>query len=177
MALKSTTDHYGTVAVTIHWLSALLIVVLIGSGFRAAGIEDSAAKAGILRLHLPLGIAILLLTLGRVGWWWFADKKPASMPMPTWQDRSSRTVHFLFYVVILGMAASGIGMMVLSGAGPIIFGGEASALPDFWDYLPRIPHGIGARLILVLFVIHVGAALYHHWLKKDDLLVRMWFAK
>lgn len=97
--------------------------------------------------------------------------------MPTWQDRSSKTVHFLFYIAMLGMAASGIGMIALSGAGPIIFGGEASALPDFRDYLPRTPHGIGARLILVLFAIHVGAALYHHWFKKDGLLGRMWITK
>ncbi len=97
--------------------------------------------------------------------------------MPSWQDRISRTVHFLFYVVILGMAANGIGMMALSGAGPIIFGGEASALPDFWDYPSRTPHGIGARLFLVLFVVHAGAALYHHMSKKDGLLGRMWFAK
>lgn len=176
MPTKSSTTHYGTVAVTIHWLSALLILILVGSGFRATGMEDVASKVGILQFHAPLGVAILLLTLGRIGWWLFADKKPASVPMPKWQDRSSRTVHFLFYVVILGMTASGIGMMVLSGAGPIIFGGDATLLPDFWDYLPRTPHGIGARLILALFVIHAGAALYHHILKKDGLLGRMWFA-
>ena len=71
MALKSTTSHYGTVAVTIHWMSALLIIALMGSGFRASGMEDPLAKVSILRLHLPLGIAILLLTFGRDGWWWF----------------------------------------------------------------------------------------------------------
>ncbi len=177
MPAKSSATHYGTVAVTLHWLSALLIVILIVSGFRASGMQDSEAKAGILQLHVPCGAAILLLTLARIGWWIFADSKPASVPMPGWQDRSSRAVHFLFYVVILGMAASGIGMMVLSGAGPIIFGDEASTLPDFRDYLPRIPHGLGARLILALFVVHAGAALYHHTFKKDGLLGRMWFAR
>ena len=91
------------------------------------------------------------------------------MPMPRWQDRSSRAVHFLFYVVILGMAASGIGMMVLSGATPIIFGGKTPTLPYFWDYLPRRPHGIGARLIPTLLVAHAGAALYHHIYNKDGL--------
>ncbi len=177
MAVKSSPTHYGTVAVTIHWLSALFIVMLIGSGFRAAGFEDSVAKAGILQFHVPFGVTILLLTLGRIGWWWFADKKPTSAPMPNWQDRSARAVHFLFYVVILGMTASGIGMMVLSGAGPIIFGGDAALLPDFWDYLPRTPHGIGARALIALFVLHAGAALYHHFFKKDGLLGRMWLAK
>ena len=177
MPAKSSLTHYGTVAIVIHWLSALLIVAMIVSGFRASGLEDSVAKTSILQLHIPFGVAVLLLTVGRVAWWLFADKKPASVPMPSWQDRSSRAVHFLFYVVILGMAASGIGMMVLSGAGPIIFADEASSLPDFRDYLPRTPHGVGARLMLVLLVVHAGAALYHHIFKKDGLLSRMWFAK
>lgn len=175
MPAKSTTDRYGTVAITIHWLSALLILILIGSGFRASGMEDAVAKASILRIHIPIGGAILLLTLARIGWWFWADKKPASIDMPIWQDRSSRLVHVLFYVVILGMAASGIGMMVLSGAAMIIFAGSPEALPDFWDFLPRTPHGIGARVMLALFVAHAGAAIYHQFIKKDGLIWRMWF--
>jgi cytochrome b561 len=175
MTIKSTSDHYGTIAVTIHWLSALLIMVLIASGFRADGLEDSVAKADILRIHVPIGVTILLLTLLRIGWWIFADKKPNSVPMPTWQDRSASAIHALFYVVILGLAASGIGMMVLSGAGQILFGESTAALPNFQDYAPRIPHGIGARVMFALLVLHAAAALYHHFIKKDGVLKRMWF--
>jgi len=175
MPMKSSSDHYGSVAVTLHWLSALLILVLIASGLRAGGLEDPAAKAAILRAHIPIGIAVLVLTLGRIVWWRFADTKPAPVPMPAWQDRSARTVHVLFYAVILGMTASGIGMMLLSGAGPIIFGGESVSLPDFWDYKPRVPHGIGARVVIALFVVHAGAALYHSIVKRDGLLRRMWY--
>ena len=85
-------------------------------------------------------------------------------------------MHVLFNIVILGMIASGIGMTVLSGAGPVIFGGEG-ALPDFWKYPPRVPHGIGARLFLALLVLHAGAALYHHFVRRDGLLQRMWFSR
>ena len=175
MTLKSSANRYGTVAVVIHWLSALLILALIGSGFRAGQFEDAATKAAILRVHVPIGITILLLTLLRIGWWAFADNKPAPVPMPNWQDRTSRAIHALFYVVILGMTASGVGMMILSGAGPILFGGSTEPLPDFWDYKPRVPHGIGARVMIALFVSHAGAALYHHFFQRDGLLHRMWF--
>ncbi|MEM7017092.1 MAG: cytochrome b/b6 domain-containing protein [Pseudomonadota bacterium] len=175
MPAKSSNTHYGTVAVTLHWLSALLILILIGSGFRADGMENPAIKADILKVHIPIGVVILLLTLGRIGWWLFADKKPVSVPMPSWQSRSAQAIHFLFYVAILGMVASGIGIIVLSGAGPLIFVGEAAALPSFEDYAPRTPHGIGARILLALFVVHAGAALYHHVFKKDGLLRRMWY--
>ncbi len=176
MPVKSTKSAYGTIAVTIHWLSAILIIALLGSGFRAASTVDPDAKAQILAVHAPLGVAILLLTVARIAWWWFADRKPESVPdTPAWQDISARAVHLLFYIVILGMAASGIGMFVLSGAGQIIFAGMPGQLPDFQNFLPRTPHGFGARAMVLLLVVHTAAALYHHFVKKDGLLIRMWF--
>ena len=63
MAPKSTLDHYGTIAVSIHWISVALILFLIGSGFRAASIVDPVAKASILRLHVPIAVAVLALTI------------------------------------------------------------------------------------------------------------------
>lgn len=176
--MKSTVTRYGTVAVTIHWISAILILALLGSGFRAGSLADSAAKASVLSVHVPLGIIILLLTLARVAWWVFADRKPDHPAGdPAWQTMSAKAVHVLFYVVIFGMAASGIGMMILSGAGSILFAGSDAPLPDFSDYLPRVPHGIGARVMIALLVLHIGAALYHHFIKKDGLIWRMWFVK
>lgn len=175
MSLKSTHDRYGKVAVGIHWLSALAIVALLGSGIRADGATEAAEKIPFLRVHVALGITILVLTLCRIGWWWRADRKPTPLSMPALQGFVSRAVHVLFYIVILGMAASGIGLLVISGAGAIIYGGDASLLPDFWDYPPRTPHGIGAKIMIALFVLHAGAALYHQFVVKDGLLKRMWF--
>ena len=178
MAVKSTSSNYGTVTVTIHWISALLIFALLGSGFRAANSIDPSAKAQFLTLHVPLGITILTLTVARIIWWRFADKKPDAVAgSPAWQERSARALHVLFYVVILGMAASGIGMLALSGAGEIIFASGTEPLPNFHDYLPRVPHGIGARVFVILLVLHVGAALYHQFIRKDGLLSRMWFSR
>lgn len=174
--MKSTSTKYGTVAVIIHWLSAIFIFALIGSGFRASSLVESDAKAAVLSVHVPLGIIILLLTLSRVAWWFFADKKPNHPTSdPAWQTMSAKLVHVLFYIVIFGMAASGVGMMVLSGAGSILFSGSPETLPDFWDYLPRVPHGFGARFMIALLILHIGAALYHHFIKKDGIISRMWF--
>lgn len=176
MGLKSTTDRYGATAVSIHWLSAILVLVLIVLGFRAAGTVDPAAKAAILRLHLPIGIAVLALTALRIVWWRRFDRKPDPIGgSPQWQKGAAQVVHVLIYIVLIGMIASGISMMVLSGASPIIFGGQGAALPDFWKYLPRVPHGIGAWLLIALLVLHGGAALYHHFGRRDGLLRRMWF--
>ena len=176
MSIKSSSTQYGSVAVTIHWLSAILILAMLGSGFRAGSITDSAAKEAILMLHVPLGIMILVLTLLRLFWWWRVDQKPRPVAGdPAWQTVSAKAIHVLFYVVILGMIASGLGTVALSGAGGILFGAEAGPLPDFSEFLPRVPHGLGARLMVALLFLHAGAALYHQFIKGDGLIWRMWF--
>ncbi|SDI56038.1 cytochrome b561 [Paraburkholderia steynii] len=176
MELKSTSNHYGTVAVSIHWISAILIIALIGSGFRAAATVDFEAKAAILRAHLPIAVTVLCLTAFRIVWWWRMDRKPHPVAnAPRWQRRAARASHLLFYVTILGMITSGIGMMMLSGAAPVIFGQQYAVLPDFWKLPPRLPHAIGARFLVALLVLHVGAALHHHFVRRDKLLQRMWF--
>ncbi len=178
MTLKSTADRYGAVAVTIHWASVVLILFLIVSGLRAADMADPVAKTAILRLHVPAGLTVLALTILRVIWWWMVDRKPApASGSPRWQERGARAVHLLFYVIVLLMAASGIAMMALSGAGSIVLGGSAAPLPDFANYAPHLPHGVGARLLMLLLVLHVGAALYHHFVRRDGLLRRMWFGR
>ena len=127
---KSTPDQYGRVAIAIHWVSALLIVALLVSGFRADATADAVGKITVLRAHAAMGITILILTLARIAWWRMADRKPPAPEGTTnSQHRAAQLVHVLFYVVILGMAVSGIGMLVLSGAGAILFGGMEDTTP------------------------------------------------
>jgi cytochrome b561 len=174
--LKSRPDGYGTIAVTLHWLTAILILALLGSGFQAGNTLDPTAKAAFLRFHIPVAITVLLLTLFRIVWWWRFDTKPLpSRASSAWQEWIARAVHVALYIVILGMVASGIGMMALSGAAPLIFGTSGATLPDFHDYLPRVPHGLGAFLLVALLVFHTGAALYHQFFLRDGLLRRMWY--
>lgn len=169
-------DRYGCVAVILHWAIAAAIFGLLASGFAAAGATDPAVKAAILRAHLPLGAAVLALTLLRLVRT-LRELRAGTRPgpvedVPRWQHLAARATHVLLYVVPLGAAASGIGLVALSGAGPLIFGG--GTLPDFWAFAPRIPHGIGARLLVLLVAIHTAAALYHHFVRRDGLLRRMW---
>lgn len=177
MSSQSDTDRYGAVAVAVHWLTAVLIVVLLASGFRADDTTDAAAKIALLRVHAPLGLLILALTLFRIVWWLGFDSKPAPLDRTQrWQNRLAGAVHFLLYAVIVLMAASGLGMMILSGAHDVLWLGTG-ALPDFFTYAPRIPHGIGANLMLALLAVHILAALYHHFILRDATLRRMWFAR
>lgn len=174
---KSTTDRYGTVAITMHWLSALLILGLMIAGFIAAD-ADSAFKAAILRIHVPVGVAVLVLTLARIAWWLFADRKPEEIAgLPHLQSLAAKAVHILLYVAVIGLAGSGIAMTALSGAGDVLFGSNPGPLPDFWNFAPRYGHAAAARLMVLLLAAHVGAALYHQFIRKDRLLARMGIGK
>lgn len=175
MTSKSHADQYGAVAVSIHWLTTILIATLLVSGTLASDAKNPATKAMLLRLHVPIGLLAFVLTLFRAIWWLFLDKKPLPVSMPAWQGTFAHAIHLLLYFLIIGMSITGIGLMVLSGAGQYIFIGPPESLPDFWDYPPRLPHEMASRILLVLLVVHAGAALHHHFIKHDGLLRRMWF--
>jgi cytochrome b561 len=173
MTWKSGGHRYGAVAMAMHWATAAAIFGLLGSGLMLER-ADQFAKAQLLRVHATVGILVFVLTLLRLGWWAFADRKPEEpVGQPRWQAFAARLVHRLFYAVTLVMGASGIAMLALSGATSMLFLGEAGVLPDFDLYPPRAPHGLGAWLMMTLIAVHIGAALYHQFVKCDGLLGRM----
>ena len=174
MRWKSTPEAYGRAAIAMHWVSAALILGLLAAGFIAANTADPAAKASILRLHAPLGITVLVLTLARLLWWALADRKPPQPKgLPAWQSMSARLVHIGLMVATLGLAGSGIALFAWSGAGAIVMAGAPQPLPDFWDYPPRYAHAALARLAVILVALHIAAALYHQFVRKDRIFSRM----
>jgi cytochrome b561 len=174
MALKSTASGYGVIAICIHWVTAVAVLGLLVAGVIAATTSNDATRAAILRLHAPLGILVVVLTVLRIIWWAAFDRKPLPPADASAAQRmGAKTVHTLFYVAILVMGASGIGMMLLSGAGDILFGVKPGPLPDFARFPPFYGHAFGALLLVTLLVGHVGAALWHQLVKRDHLLGRM----
>jgi cytochrome b561 len=174
MSWRSVSQQYGPVAIALHWLSAAAILALFALGFLAANAADPAAKAALLRFHVPLGILALVLTVMRIVWWLAADRRPAPPPgTPPWQWSAERVVRVLLYGLILVMGASGIATMILSGAGAILFFGVPGPLPDFWRFPPMNAHFAGAIALLALAGLHIAAALYHQFWRRDRLLGRM----
>jgi cytochrome b561 len=174
MSWKSTADRYGLIAIAIHWVSAAAIFALFGLGCAAANAADPATKAALLRGHVPLGIAIVVLTLLRLVWWRL-DRRPAPLPgVPSWQEHSERLVRAALYALILVMGVSGIGLMIASGAPGVLFFGEPGPLPDLWAFPPMYGHFTAAVLLLGLAVLHIVAAIYHQLIRQDRLIARMW---
>jgi cytochrome b561 len=174
MSWMSNSHRYGGVAIAIHWLSAAAILALFALGFLAANAADPAVKAALLRVHVPLGVIALLLTLVRIGWWFIDRRPPQLASLPGWQAASERVVRVLLYVLILVMGASGIATMILSGAGAVLFFGAPGPLPDFWHFPPMNAHFAGAIALFALAGLHIVAALHHQFYKRDRLLTRMW---
>lgn len=171
MGLKSSATRYGSVAIAIHWVSAVAIVALLASGTIMAGAVGEA-KRSILPIHATVGTLVFLLTLLRLAWWAWGDKRPQPVAgQPPLQELTARIVHGLLYAGIFVLGASGIATLALSGAIPALLSG--APLPDFSTLLPRLTHGLVSKLMLLLLAAHIGAALYHQFIRRDRLLGRM----
>ena len=170
MPLKSTPRRYGAIAATIHWLSALAVILMLISGM-VMGNEDDLVPA-ILPIHVSLGIVVGMLTLFRIAWWVFFDRHPEPVAgMSRAQKWAARFVHLGLYGAIVIMVASGVGMVALTGAAPAIFAG--GPLPEFDEVPPYLMHGIMSRILIALVLGHIGAALFHQFIRRDGLIGRM----
>jgi len=174
MSLTSSPNRYGGVAIAIHWLTALAIILMLASGLSAGNMTDDAAKLGLLRFHAVTGILVGLLTLFRILWWIAFDRQPNDHPdLSRFQRLASHVVHYGLYVAILVMVSSGIATGALSGGGAQLTGAAPLPLPDFSLAPPFTVHGLVARLLIALVIGHVGAALWHQFIRRDRLLARM----
>ena len=172
MSMRSTADRYGGVAIALHWTSAVAILGALAGGLIMASAADSATVRAILPIHIVLGSTALVLTLVRIGWWIWGDRRPQPVPgQPPAQERAARIVHALLYAAILILASSGVSTVVLSGAIPALLSG--APLPDFDTFVPRVVHGLASKALLLLLSAHVAAALWHQLVRRDHLLSRM----
>lgn len=184
---RNTTSAYGSVAKVLHWLMALwfvlacLIIVYLTW-------DHGTGPVPQLNYHKVVGFTLLLPLLLRVVWRW---KNPApALPtgMPRWQRLASRISHRLLYALLLFMPVTGY----LGNGGGVDYG--LFQIPPFmqtalaarlfdalgitapqWDrFFDLLHYGItGPWLLPALLALHAGAALYHHWVLKDDILQRM----
>ncbi|MEN3929609.1 cytochrome b/b6 domain-containing protein [Microvirga sp. W0021] len=165
MALKSSKTCYGRMAVLMHWFVAIAILVLIPLGFRMSATTDMVLKAGLLKAHAAIGLMVFAITIARIVWWWFADRKPEDLPgTPKLQSRVAHLTHTALNLIILVMAISGIRMMVLINNG---LGGSDQM------FGPMKAHGVAAFLLIMMLTFHVAAALYHQFILKDKLFARI----
>ena len=146
--------------------------------FKLTGIVIEAERLAALRGHMAIGIAILILMLIRI-----IFRHKTARPSPSdigvrFLNTFARLAHILLYVGVILMAMSGLGTALQAGLFDIVFAQSGAPLPDdLTVFPPRIAHGILAKLLIALIVLHFAAALYHQFIRKDGLLGRMWYGQ
>ncbi len=177
MSLRNTTHKYGAVAQTLHWMMALLILTMLALGLYMVRIPISALKLKLYGWHKELGVLVFILALLRILWRWFNVTPQLPITMPSWQRFAAHSVHFSLYFFMLALPVSGWLLSSASGL-PVSFFG-LFVLPDLVspsiylrDQLVLSHHWLGYALIVALCA-HIGAALQHRFIDKDDILRRM----
>lgn len=175
--IRNNAQRWGSISIGLHWLTALLIVGLSTVGLVMTELPNSPLKMQIYALHKSFGLTVLALTLMRLAWRLIAGT-PDDLPGPRLQRLAAKTVHGLMYFLLLAMPLSG--WLFNSAAGfplrwfnlvqlPKLFTGYNPGLKDFAHDL----HETGFYLLAALLLVHAGAALFHHYVVKDDTLKRM----
>ena len=160
-------------------MAVMVLVSLAAGGLVLAEMPRESpdrymALAGHMSFGLVIGVLLLVRLLTRIR----SRKPPPATTGNVLLDRIGILTHWGFYVLITGMALSGLATALGAGLFPIVFGSSGEDLPgDLTVFPQRVAHGFIARVLLALIALHVAAALYHQFVRRDGLLRRMWFGK
>lgn len=175
--LRNTDRSWGAPAKLLHWAVAMLVFVQFGLGWAAVSWRMSPTKLDLFVWHKSIGVLILLLMIARLAW--RAVNVAPSLPagVPPVERFAARLSHVLLYVLLLLMPVTG---WIINSAANIPF-------LIFWQVpLPAIVSPDQALadaakhvhlalfiLLALLVLVHVGAALRHHFVKRNAVLTRM----
>lgn len=172
--------RYHPLLVILHWLLAVMIILglVMGGNVLADTPNSEPQKLFYLKMHMSMGIIILVLMIVRLVIR-LLTKKPSHADIGnTIINKLGLMTHYLFYLIVILMAGSGLAIANMAGLPDIVFGGSGAALPVNFDaYPPRIAHGILGFVLTLVIAGHVLAFLYHQFVRKDGLFSRMWFGK
>ena len=170
-------DRYTATAIALHWL----IFALIAGGFTLAvymvDLPLSPAKLKYFSWHKWTGITIFLLALARMAWRLTHRAPPYAADFPLWQQRAAGAMHALLYVLIVVIPLTGWLYSSAAGVTTIYFG--VLPLPDLLakdKALAELLKSVHVTLnytLLILVLLHVMAALQHHFFMRDQILARM----
>lgn len=187
MATMSSRLRYGTVAMILHWLIAAAVIANICLGLYFADLPRSdPSKFGLFQLHKSIGLTVLLLSLARLSWRLINPVPPLPRGMSRPLRLLARGTHVLLYFLIIAIPLSGWALVSSSPLGlPTMYFGLFQ-----WPHIPFLAdlardqkkmlvqnfamiHVYLAWSAIVLIPIHVCGALYHQFVRGDDVLKRM----
>ena len=180
-----TRTRYTTVAVALHWAIAALILANLYLGFRM-GFLKGLAQFEMFQLHKSIGVTVLLLSVLRLIW--RLANPPPELPasLAPWERAAARTVHWGFYVIMIGMPLSG---WIVVSTSPLNIPTQLYHLVP-WPHFPGVhdlatparkavnrtfgaTHETLAFGALALLALHLGAVAKHQFLDREPILGRM----
>lgn len=188
--IKNTTYSYGSLAKWLHWITALLFLSAYVSIYYLHWVlnDEGPLRSPFIRFHKAIGFSVLVFFFLRLFWRATNPKPRLPDSMSGWQVKASQLTHFLLFFFLLAMPLSGyvgngsgvsygffsITAFKNSGIGIWIMDllnvtYEQWEVPfDYFHY--RIA---GPLVLWILIAVHAAAAIYHHFVYKDDVLKRM----
>lgn len=168
--------NYTRTAVSLHWLIAGLVISAVFMGWTMTSMEITPTRLKLFNYHKWIGITVLALALVRIAWR-LSHAPPPLVPMPRWQAMAAHGGHLVLYLLLLAVPVTGWIYSNASGY-PVVYLGKLP-LPDLMERNRELAgalrnlHVILATTMVVVVLLHVLAALQHHFLHKDNTLRRM----
>ncbi|BDY05481.1 cytochrome b [Ferrimonas sp. YFM] len=175
--LKNTPHTYGIVAKLFHWLLFLMLLSSVVMGNLLAEMPKGAEKMQAAGMHKSFGAVLLVLIFLRLLWRLVNPQPRLPEGTTTRQAMLAKGMHLLLYLLMFGQPLSGILMSQASGV-PVSFFGLFE-FPVFMAQSPEVTelfrgmHGTVWILLVLASLGHIGAALHHHFIKKDNVLKQM----
>jgi cytochrome b561 len=174
MALNN--DYTGT-AKTLHWIIVVLLIVQFIFAWTMPHIGRNTPVTTIISLHFTVGIVILAVAAVRLGWRLTHSEPAPEDGVPPWQIMSSRIVHWLLYLLLFVIPILGWINASWRNMPIVMFGLElpqlvATRAPG-WGWTGDVHSLLANYLMLALVGLHVAAALYHYFWRRDGVLQRM----
>lgn len=174
--------RYSPVGIAFHWAMAGLVVFQLGWGWWMGRLPPGGDKAGAYQLHYAVGVLMLALIIGRGAWRAFAPDPINDADKPGWQSVAAHITHYVFYVCLFGLPLTG--WLMISASGREVDLTLLGVIP--WPLLPlqdlsndrlwaieavaEWAHWGLVVTLLLLIPIHVGGALKHQIVDRDDVM-------
>jgi cytochrome b561 len=168
---------YTPAARVLHWITALLVLGLIPVGILMGNLESGPLQDRLYNLHRSTGTLLLPLAIIRLLYRWTHPPLPLPTDVPAWQRRVAVSVHWSLYALLIVQPLVGWAATSAYRAPIIVYG--LFELPPILpvnqplsERLFAVHRALGI-LMALLVCIHLGAALYHHFVRRDRVLMRM----
>lgn len=168
---------YSPMSKTFHWLVAIMVIPMLSVSFFLGSFPEQH-RALAFTIHKSFGMTVLFLMLFRFIWIHISGKPPLPAALPVWQRFMSRFVQYGLYLLLISMALSGWIMSAAANRPPSYFGLFTLHFPGIEPdkalaKLMNQTHKTLVWVVIAFVVLHVAAALKHHFIDRDDVLKRM----